>query len=284
MKYIFFIFSAIGWLLLPPSISYAQIQIDSVRVEMKDIEVLYCYHNNGGGGGPKFAVDTCYNTLQNIAWTAPIFNQSNTSDSFALDFYGFPFGGLKKIRLIYDSLTNQLISFQYDYVFASLQDANDSESFRLTNTALISFDSTLEINLDRQGLVSQNFTYHKVRFGMYSGGGRIQETYTYSSTITSSHLSIVFYKHIPVSSVNSQLTEENRIQVFPNPSSKTLSVVLVGPNSKTSIDVFDILGGKLFSNEYIKSDSPCDVDVSSLPSGIYYLRAGNQMQKFVIHR
>ena len=50
------------------------------------------------------------------------------------------------------------------------------------------------------------------------------------------------------------------------------------------MQIYDMLGMKMNINTLNKTETNCTIDVSSLPPGIYYLRAGNQMQKFVIQR
>ena len=71
-------------------------------------------------------------------------------------------------------------------------------------------------------------------------------------------------------------------RIFPNPASTTVSLQLANQQEK-DITIFDILGRNILSYK-LEPGELTNLDISSLPPGIYYLRAGNQMQKFVIAR
>ncbi len=67
--------------------------------------------------------------------------------------------------------------------------------------------------------------------------------------------------------------EKNTVRIFPNPADDKLNVVLPEYFSQTKIELFDMLGKKIFSREYIDTNS--DKIVLALEhyhSGIYYLR------------
>jgi hypothetical protein len=71
--------------------------------------------------------------------------------------------------------------------------------------------------------------------------------------------------------------------IFPNPASNLVhfSIYDVSP---LEANVFNVLGMNVLSNKLPQPMNEIVLDISSLPPGIYYLRAGNQMQKFVIKR
>ena len=77
-------------------------------------------------------------------------------------------------------------------------------------------------------------------------------------------------------------TNENQIEIYPNPATDYIIVGNEYFRSEGNIEIFDVLGNKVFSlrNAYLCSLQK--IDVSALPTGIYFVKIGNaKMMKFV---
>lgn len=72
------------------------------------------------------------------------------------------------------------------------------------------------------------------------------------------------------------------ISVYPNPASDNISVEL--PNANAAIELFNMTGQKLEINFVFTGDNSVTADVSSLPSGNYFLKitSGNQQSNVII--
>jgi hypothetical protein len=100
--------------------------------------------------------------------------------------------------------------------------------------------------------------------------------------ITGGENTIIFFGHVPLNDVKRK-AERDQMICTPNPASNFVSVATEDVTVK-DIAFFDILGRTMLTHQANNAAENIRFDVSSLPPGIYYLRAGNQMQKFVIQR
>ncbi len=95
---------------------------------------------------------------------------------------------------------------------------------------------------------------------------------------------------IPVSSTE-QLSDDNILNVFPNPTSDKVNVQmdLVNVASKLNLSIYDTRGQEIMTQEYsnIQSDN-LSFDVSKYAAGTYYIaittEEGVKMKKFVVQR
>ena len=72
---------------------------------------------------------------------------------------------------------------------------------------------------------------------------------------------------------------QNNLLVFPNPTSSSISVQLI---MSKNISITDLLGETLIEKKtFANSTGTIEIDVSSLPPGIYFIQAGNEVGKFV---
>ncbi|MBX3164543.1 MAG: T9SS type A sorting domain-containing protein [Bacteroidetes bacterium] len=72
-------------------------------------------------------------------------------------------------------------------------------------------------------------------------------------------------------------------KVYPNPSSEMLNVEWEMLNGKTEVEiyVYDILGNTVIHNSSLIINNSARVNVRELKSGIYFIKIGNAMSKFV---
>ncbi|MEN9523810.1 MAG: hypothetical protein RL065_2187, partial [Bacteroidota bacterium] len=68
---------------------------------------------------------------------------------------------------------------------------------------------------------------------------------------------------------NNQVTE-NKISIYPNPVYQF--IIINGMNMMNSIDVTDVFGRTIIQQINKSSTQQISIDVSSLPSGIYFVK------------
>ncbi len=64
----------------------------------------------------------------------------------------------------------------------------------------------------------------------------------------------------------------SKMRIYPNPSNSRVYIMA----STTKVEVFNLLGSKVFSSENVKS-----IDISSWDSGIYFVKSGNDVVKII---
>lgn len=108
------------------------------------------------------------------------------------------------------------------------------------------------------------------------------DTYSHLSTYRSSDYSDVSQRPVIVydveeapSGIGQSTVKENGFVLYPNPVSDILH--LKNTRGYTEISIYDITGKTLIS----KRDEVNFVDVSNLKSGVYFIRLGNDVKKFV---
>lgn len=104
-----------------------------------------------------------------------------------------------------------------------------------------------------------------------AGSGNHTLTYTFTSPEGCSGSALV---QIAVDDCTGLATSsQNKARVFPNPASTWIFVELAKPNEgKIQLVIYDMLGNEVLSFEGTASDQKIALEVSSLKSGIYFLR------------
>lgn len=77
----------------------------------------------------------------------------------------------------------------------------------------------------------------------------------------------------------------NYFTIYPNPASASLNLKMSQYTSESmvAIEIHNVLGEKVYENNYqIGSLAHYQIDVSILPTGIYFVRLGNSTQKVVV--
>jgi len=89
----------------------------------------------------------------------------------------------------------------------------------------------------------------------------------------------------PPKGVSIKDIEENTINIYPNPASDfisvDLSVTTLNGVDVPNIQIFDVLGTKVMTVKTQNFVSLQNIDVSVLPPGVYFLRVGDRMMKFI---
>ena len=71
-----------------------------------------------------------------------------------------------------------------------------------------------------------------------------------------------------------------KLQVYPNPTNGQLKITNYELRESTTIEVYNVMGQKLLFFESLKS-TETTIDVSHLAKGMYFLKVGNQVVRFV---
>ncbi|GHV36391.1 hypothetical protein FACS1894178_7550 [Bacteroidia bacterium] len=84
---------------------------------------------------------------------------------------------------------------------------------------------------------------------------------------------------------NQLIMDENRqLTVYPNPAGDFIVIdgnEIVGDGSKLLVEIFDINGKQLSTTSYNVLQSPTKISVAALKSGIYYIKIGDSVGRFV---
>ena len=75
-------------------------------------------------------------------------------------------------------------------------------------------------------------------------------------------------------------TKNDAIDVFPNPTTGILNINVTDANS--SIELFDVIGNRVYVNTLIKGNNI--VDLSSLPNGSYFLKVNSKIAKVILSK
>ena len=90
----------------------------------------------------------------------------------------------------------------------------------------------------------------------------------------------------PVTDVREANQYKEKIVIYPNPSGDYIDISSINPTLKrgddecSDIQIFDILGEIVLSVEQT-SPSVQRIDISNLTPGIYFIKIGNRLEKFV---
>jgi len=105
-----------------------------------------------------------------------------------------------------------------------------------------------------------------------------------SDTISTVNIDMGLAKLSPVLEIES-ITNQNNISVYPNPASGNISILAEG-GSINSMEIYNIMGEKVYLETDIILQEKFDIDISHLPGGIYFVKAGTnkgvQTEKMVV--
>jgi hypothetical protein len=70
------------------------------------------------------------------------------------------------------------------------------------------------------------------------------------------------------------------ISIYPNPVKESL-FFNSGINAPMPLEIADILGKIVLRKDMEKQNSVVEIDVNMIPAGLYFLKLGNEIKKFV---
>ena len=296
MKYIFLFFFVVGWLLLSDSKSYAQ--TDTLTIELKNIPVKRCstsydYFQPSHGGCDSTRLFSFKQSfyLDSIA--------TNRGGDTIMFFHNTSFSKYKFAReellisyniaeSIFRTLTFVADTVHYDSFYSLSSDDASGIAFSVDSVPVLRNGRVLSASFRGSKILQHNFffqDYFEYWSDFHTGFPHAYQG-TFDSSVAPINDSSIISINLSTTSllgVNPApiLSEENLI-IYPTPASNAISFNL--NSNEKFIEFYDLLGRELHVPLINKTESLWNVDVSFLHPGIYYLRAGNQMQKFVIQR
>ena len=73
---------------------------------------------------------------------------------------------------------------------------------------------------------------------------------------------------------------ENKLTVFPNPSNGQITLISRGNSSIKQVEVYNITGNLLYQREFFDTVIQRNIDISSLGTGLYILKATSESHTF----
>ena len=83
-----------------------------------------------------------------------------------------------------------------------------------------------------------------------------------------------------ITSSSEQTSADSDMDIYPNPSDGSFQLRTANPNGNSNLTIMDIAGNIVYSN-MINSPNYQTVDISYLPSGIYFLKDQNSVHKII---
>ncbi|HOG19922.1 MAG TPA: choice-of-anchor J domain-containing protein, partial [Salinivirgaceae bacterium] len=124
------------------------------------------------------------------------------------------------------------------------------------------------------GVASEDYTYTVTRDGVEIANGLTETNYTDENVPSGTHNYCVEVVYNTCTSMPACATlvgieddSFNKIKIYPNPAKDNLTIECA--ENINEIEVFDVLGKKLMSNENILNKT--NIDISSLNNGVYFL-------------
>jgi len=91
---------------------------------------------------------------------------------------------------------------------------------------------------------------------------------------------IKFCDSTATTSINTNSNSQIPISIYPNPANESLVISEKG-SEKEEMKIYDLFGRTVFHSTLNTQHSTFTIDVSKLSSGIYFLKAGNEVRKFI---
>jgi len=114
----------------------------------------------------------------------------------------------------------------------------------------------------------------KLAFGYDTAGNQIERRYVCVNCRPADSIAAAkLAEELDKKNTQNELTAERSIKVYPNPVSEVLTVNWNTPEalSLTNIEVFNVLGARLFSMDYNPGQQQAKIPFANLPSGTYFL-------------
>jgi hypothetical protein len=244
-------------------------QIDSIQVEMTDLRFQIAGSTIGGTAWDSI-------TLYSKAYMLGVKNQTFSSDTIKLITTTDRDTVLDTVNIVFDSILNRITYIKY-YYYYHYESYFHTIFWVLKNADFENIAGNIRVNVSSGALNSAHFYYQDEAdddYGYYNLS-------KYVGSVPTSNVAIIFYVHNAIQNVRNSNAEKSFITIFPNPASQFIVASFDESTYPKQVSIFNVLGNEVLKR---KLDSSQQIDVSSLTPGIYYLRAGNQTQRFVVAR
>ncbi len=145
----------------------------------------------------------------------------------------------------------------------------------IANTVIWSTDHGATWRVDTLLFHDSNFSAAGENFGIgFNSEGELLGAYSFKDAVDP----VLILGQLATAGVNTPSCVGSIVELFPNPA--TASITLTGVAAGHSVHVLDILGREVLHGT-VPATGPFTLDVSSLPSGLYYVSDGYSRAKFV---
>ena len=150
---------------------------------------------------------------------------------------------------------------------------------KFVNAPLIENDSVIKIQLDSSSIKSGIFYYQDI-ITIYN---RTNESGEYYTNVLDTNCSVVvtFYKHHPNAYTKQPTTTSGNYFIFPTIASSSLNIHLQNPDDNKLI-ITDLLGREVLNRSIGEGEEDISMNVASLLKGVYWVRVGSRVQKFIV--
>jgi hypothetical protein len=94
-------------------------------------------------------------------------------------------------------------------------------------------------------------------------------------------LKLYTYYDIPTSITENRTKVNKKILVYPNPAGDYIKITIDKPSEGSELEIYDVLGERVFSKSIHPMTLRHRMNIANLPSGVYFVRIGAQVEKFV---
>jgi hypothetical protein len=157
---------------------------------------------------------------------------------------------------------------------------------------ILSTDSIMNY-IDEQVLllgdaIDRNFTKWPILGTYIWPNSAVKQTYSaeirYLKDWTSGRLSWMDRQWLIPADEENTITEDN-ISIYPNPFADVLHIGISLVESDVSLQIYDILGVKVFTQLHLQSDyNTFRLDLSGLPDGLYILKISGQRNEGIVRK
>jgi hypothetical protein len=267
--------------------AYSQWKVDSVYMECKDYFANFIFEK----------YDPIYGNSRSTSHDTDTFKRpyivgycqvKGDTLTLAYDSLSMTYDTLSEatsyIQIIFDPTTTNRVNtlFLYDHRYTDYYSNPSSEEFRLDSVQFIEDGNTYSIELIGEKIDEAHFTCSQSYTTRGTHGSTETNTIEYENYIPPTKVSVTFFK------TKVQTVPINRQQsftithIYPNPASNILTIS--SADQVQNFEFYDLLGRHLQVPVISEAGAEFSFNTSSLSAGIYWLRAGNEMQKFVIAR
>lgn len=266
MKYILlFLVAVMGDSLLSRDVSAQTKMFDSITFQLNDI-----------------CIDTSIYPKDNFKsriWSFVCDSEAIVGDSLLM--FQKTGGKSGDIIMIYDSVTKTIDSLVFQEVFGDRY-GGEHTYMTFSNVSYKEDFISFELIFDSTDLKKSFFSYYQNIHGFAGQGSFYSWTYTYLPIfLASTSVTISFKKHIAVNSVKRNFTNVANLSLFPSPVNSSLNIHLQNPDDNQLI-ITDLLGRKMLTRQIGDGEEDISVNIASLLKGVYWVRVGSRIQKFIV--
>jgi hypothetical protein len=259
-------------------------QKDHLTITVENLPVKYTWSRDTVDSQGKSTGSS--NGSENVLLTVSPDVSENYS-SFARSGDTTVFTGTNSLTtIIFDNSLHIVKKIDYLYYYSPAQSITYNVEFRAKDIPAVDVDTAFVVDLTGADILGHDLYYSSdLRWGPIDGPGEYGDD-NYVSLGTSdptAHIRISISKQ-HLLGVQKEHSQTSALAIFPNPASRIVNIRHAETDAASEVTVSDMLGRTISTFSAYANSDVLSFDVASLPPGIYWLRAGGEMRKFVIAR